>query len=336
MNTKHAKSPCCRALIRKFGKRRRQCCACKRTWTIRSKKRGRPRIRMLSDVFRQIFLHGLTLQQLIRRRPNLALPAFRYRFRQAMQQFIARPRHLKIPPKCPLILLADGLWFNFKNKPWILYLTALKPCKSKTAVFLDPILLPDREGALKWEKVFDSIPPELRDRVCALVADNLQGMKSLAKHYCWILQLCQFHLILKLQVQRVRSRQWRTLRGGQIRENIYQLICRILKAPEGPKLEALLGELIQLSRSFCGTQRIQAVVRDFLNSVKYYRAYALHQKLNLPTTTNTMESMGSIIRKLLHHNHCASTPKSLIQWTTALIRMRPEIVCNGKNINRIN
>lgn len=273
---------------------------------------------------------------MILRRPNLHLPSLRYRFRQALQQFIARPAPQKIPPYGRLILLVDGLWFNFKNEPWILYLTALRSCEGEVAVFLDPILLPGREGALKWKQVFAAIPSEAQNRICALVADNLQGMKLLAKHHRWVLQLCQFHLILKLQVQRVRSRQWRALRGGQIRENIYRLIRQALEISEGPKLNALLYELTQLAHAFCGTQRIQAVIRDFLISIKYYRAYALYPKLNLPTTTNTMESMGSVIRNLLHRNHCASTPKSLIQWTTALIRMRPEITCNGKNINRIN
>ncbi|MDP2599445.1 MAG: hypothetical protein Q8P84_01760 [Deltaproteobacteria bacterium] len=201
---------------------------------------------------------------------------------------------------------------------------------------MDPILLPGREGALKWKQVFDAIPLEAQNRICALVADNLQGMKLLAKYHRWILQLCQFHLILKLQVHRVRSRQRRALKGGQSREKIYRLICQSLEVQEGPKLDALLCELTQLARLFCGTQRIQAVIRDFLISIKYYRAYALHPKLNLPTTTNTMESMGSVIRNLLHRNHCASTPKALIQWTTAFIRMRPEIICNGKNINRID
>ncbi len=336
MKTKHVKSTCCKALVRKFGNRRRQCSSCKRTWTIRPRKRGRPSLRMSPNVLRQIFLQGLTLQQLVQRRSNLRLPSFRYRFRQTLKLFNSRPRFLKIPSHGPLILLADGIWFDFKGRQWVLYLTALKPCEGKTAIFLDPILLPDREGALKWRRVFESIPPEIADRICALVADNLQGMKLLAKRHRWVLQLCQFHLILKLQVQRVRSRQWRALRGGQVREDIYRLIRQILEVPEGPKLDVLLCELTQLANSFCGTQRIQAVVHDFLKSIKYYRAYALHPKLNLPTTTNTMESMSSIIRKLLHRNHCASNPKSLVQWTKALIRMRPEIICNGKIINRIN
>ena len=82
--------------------------------------------------------------------------------------------------------------------------------------------------------------------------------------------------------------------------------------------------------------RIQAMVREFIQSIKYYRAYQIHSKLNLPTTTNTVEAMCCIVRDLLRRNRCASSPKSLLQWTTALIRLRKELKCNGKIINRID
>lgn len=341
MNTKHAKSPCCHTLIHRFGKRRRQCCSCKRTWSIRPKKRGRPPVRMSSsrEVLNQVLLEKFTLQQLVSKRPQLSLSSFRHRFRQILRRFVdSSVSHQKrVIPQGPLILLADGLWFNFKNKHWILYLIALKACHGKTAVFLDPILIPGREGASKWRQVFAAIPEEVKARICALVADNLQGMKLIAQCHRWVFQLCHFHLILKLQLQRGRGsgRQRRALRGGQVREKIYQLICHALEAPEGPLLEAAIDELTKLSQNFCGTQRIQAVVRDFLKSIEFYRAYLIHPKLHLPTTNNSMESMGSIIRDFLRRNRCGSSPKSLLLWTTALIRMRPEITCNGKIINRI-
>lgn len=342
MNTQHAKSPCCRSLIRKFGKRRRQCCTCKRTWTIRPKKRGRPCVRVSSTdtILKQIFVDGFAVKHLAGRRTHLSLPGFRHRFRQILRRFVASPTSLKrrIIPQGPLILLVDGLWFNFKNKHWVLYLSALKSCHGKTAIFLDPILLPDREGASKWKQVFQAIPKDVKGRICALVADNLQGMKLIAQQNRWVLQLCHFHLILKLQLQRGRGRkrQRRTLRGGQVREELYQLIRKALEVPEGPLLDDVINRLNHLSQNFCGTQRVQAVVRDFLLSIQFYRNYLIHSNLHLPNTTNTMESMGCIIRDLLRRNRCASSPQSLLLWTTALIRIRPEVTCNRKIINRID
>jgi len=141
MKPLHAKSLCCQRLILRFGYRRRQCSHCKRTWTIRPKKRGRPFVRMSSQLFTQVFLKGCTLQNLAQRRSSLSLPAFRYRFRQALRRWIARPYPHVIPPG-PLIVLADAVWFRFKGRYWILYLVALKAQSSKTALFLDPLLLP--------------------------------------------------------------------------------------------------------------------------------------------------------------------------------------------------
>lgn len=328
MKTKHAKSPCCHVKVYRFGHRRRQCSSCKRTWSIRPKKRGRPSIRIPANVLKQIFLEKYTLIHLVQRRPRIQLLAFRYRFRQLLHRFITQPTPQKLPSG-PLILLADGLWFHFQNKPWILYLTALKSCFGKTAVFLDPILLPGKEGAHKWKQVFAAIPSEPRSRIRALVVDNLQGMKLIAKKEGWILQLCHFHLILKLQIQRGRER--RMLRGGSVREKIYSLIRQALEAPDDPHLNTLLTRLVHLAQTFCGTQRIQAMVREFLQSIRYYRAYRAHPDLNLPTTTNSVEAMCCIIRDLLRRNRCASNPKSLLLWTTALIRMRKELTCNGKH-----
>jgi hypothetical protein len=332
MKTKHAKSLCCHTQIYRFGLRRRQCSACKRTWSIRPKKRGRPNIRPPSGILNQVFLKKYTLSQLVQRRSGVRLLNFRHRFRKALRHFIAGPSPQKFPSG-PLTLLADGLWFHFHNKPWILYLTALKSCSGKTAVFLDPILLPEKEGASKWKQVFAAIPPEPRARIRALVVDNLNGMTLIAQQEGWVLQLCHFHLILKLQIQRGRAR--RALKGGNVREEIYRMILQALETPDETHLNALIERLTHLTKSFCGTQRIQATVREFIHTIKYYRAYQIHPELNMPCTTNTVEAMCCIIRDLLRRNRCASSPKSLLQWTTALIRLRHELTCNSKHHQQI-
>lgn len=329
MKTKHAKSPCCYARIRRFGHRRRQCPCCKKTWSIRPKKRGRPIIRSSPNLLSQIFLEGHTLHHLALRRPRVGLLNFRHRFRQALERFVSRPSPQKIPSG-PLTLLADGLWFHFQKRPWVLYLTALKLCSGKTAVFLDPVLLPGGEGAFKWQQVFATIPQEAQPRIQALVADNLNGMKRIATHQGWILQLCHFHLLLKLQII-TRGQGKRALKGGRhVREKVYNLICQAIEESEESKLSVLLQQLNRLAKTSCGSQRIEATVRDFLQSIDYYRSYRAYPALTLPTTTNTVESMASIIRDLLRRNRCTSSPQSLLRWTTALIRMRKELTCNGR------
>jgi hypothetical protein len=284
---------------------------------------------MQSDVLSQVFLEKYTLHHLAKRRSGIPLANFRYRFRQALQSFVSHSNPPKIP-RGPLILLADGLFFHFQRLPWVLYLVALRSCSGKKAVFLDPVLLPKKESALRWQQALETaIPPKAKSRIRALVVDNLNGMKKISKHRGWVLQLCHFHLIKKFQIQYRRQR--RALRGGILREELYQLIRQALEVPDGTLLQASIARLTQLAKTPSITYRIQAMVREFLASINYYRSYITHPELNLPSTTNTVESMCCIVRDLFRRNHSASNPKALLKWATALIRLRKELTCNGKH-----
>ena len=331
MNSKHAKSPCCGARVRRFGPRRRQCVQCRHTWTVRPRKRGRPPHRTPASVLHRVLVGGFTLTQLFSKRPGVALPAYRYRFRQALYRFVARPSPQVIPGG-PLVLLADGLWFEFDGMPWVLYLTALKPCRGNYATFLDPLLLPGREGASRWQQALAAIPPGATRRIQAMVVDNLPGMQRLAHQRRWVLQLCHFHLLLKLQAQRRGVRY--TLRGGPVREEIHQLIRSTLELPDGNRLSGALEQLRRLSYGDCGTQRIQTTVREFLKGLPFYRTYLTHPHLELPRTTNSVESMCRLLRELLRSSRAGSNPASVLLWATALIRQRPRVTCNGYSFNR--
>jgi len=66
-----------------------------------------------------------------------------------------------------------------------------------------------------------AIPPVAKDRIQAMVVDNLPGMRKLAQQHQWVLQLCHFHLLLKLLARRGRVRY--ALRGGRVREEFIRL-----------------------------------------------------------------------------------------------------------------
>jgi hypothetical protein len=278
-----------------------------------------------------VLVEGFTLGQLFSRRPGVTLPTYRYRFRQALRRFVARPSPQAVPPG-PLVLLADGLWFEFDRRPWVLYLTALKPCRGNYAVFLDPLLLAGKEGASRWQQAIAAIPPDVASRIRALVVDNLPGMRPLAHRHGWVLQLCHFHLLLKLQALRRRVRY--TLRGGALREEIHQLVRSALTLPDGASLRRVLARLGRLSRTDCGTPRTPTMVREFLQGLHFYRAYRTHPELGLPHTTNTAESMGRLLRELFRSSRAGSTPDSVLLWATALIRLHPRLTCNGHAFNR--
>jgi hypothetical protein len=261
----------------------------------------------------------------------VSLPAYRYRFRQALRRFVARPGPQSIP-RGPLVLLVDGLWFEFDGTPWVLYLTALKPCRGSQATFLDPLLLPGREGASCWRQVLASIPPAAKRRIQGVIADNLPGMRKLADEHRWVLQLCHFHLLLKLLARRGPVRY--ELRGGQVREQINQLVRAALRLPNGSRLSRTLKRLRRLSRGDCGTLRIQTTVREFLTNLQFYRSYLTYPSLGLPLTTNTVESMCRLLREMLRSSRAGSNPASLLLWATAFVRLRPTLNCNGAFFNR--
>jgi len=74
-----------------------------------------------------------------------------------------------------------------------------------------------------------------------MVVDNLPGMRQIARQQQWVLQLCQFHLLLKLQARRRTVRY--ALRGGPVREEIHQLVRDALQLPDGRRLSWTLKRL---------------------------------------------------------------------------------------------
>jgi hypothetical protein len=324
MKSQHAKSPCCGARIYRH-LRRRRCSCCGKSWRIRRKRRGRRPRRLNPELLDRVLLANQNLQGLAQR-SRLTRQTLSYRFRRLLLQLTTQlcPNY----PEGRLVLLIDGLWFRFQQRPWVLYLVALKPCGQNRAVFVDPVLLPGREQIENWREVLGAIPLEVRQRIVALVADNLRGVKGLALQNRWTLQLCQFHLISQLQGRRGRVRS--TVRGRKVREALYQLTRQALEAPDGPELEAILKRLRRWVQKPVPLGRMGMVVRSFLRDIDHYRAYRRYPEYGLPTTTNAVESMGRIIRDLMRRARNFSTPETLRLWVIALLRRRPEITCNGK------
>src|SRR5574337_1241566 len=330
MNSLHAKSPCCRAKINRFGSRRRQCSRCKRTWSVRRKKRGRKPWRASPAFLEAVLVQGRTLKSLAPR-AGLTRQAVGHRCRQALRRFVSRPRVLGLPAG-PLVLVLDGLYFRFRGKDWVLYLMAVKPCHQNRAVFLDPLLLPGRENLRGWSQAFTTIPAQIHRRIRASLSDEISGIIRLGTSQGWIVQLCHFHLISRLQS--CRGRRNRRLAGRPLREALYQLTRQALELPDGSRLETVLKELRHLVRQATGLRVIRMIVREFLRRIDHFSAYRKYPELNLPTTTGSVEAMGRRVRDLMRQTRSISSPQALKLWATTLIRMRPTVMCNGKHFQQ--
>lgn len=325
MNTVHAKSPCCRARVIHFGGRRRQCVRCGRTWRIREKRRGRKRLRAhLKDTLRR-FENGMSLRR---------LAALRSVSREHLRRRHARGLTLLLrqlpPPPIPsgeLIAIIDGLWFRFQGAEYTLYLILFRPVRGSTAVLQEPLLLPGHESSTGWRTVFGLLPHAVRERIVALVSDGITGIEALVGEQGWIHQRCHFHLLA--QLQHFRGRRNQRIGARPLREEVYQTVRAILSAQREATVQRHVRHLCRLiARPEC-PYWLGRRVRGFLPQLAAFRACRRHPSLHLPSTTNTAESAGNMLRVLLRRTRGFRTVESCRRWITVWVRTHFVLRCNG-------
>lgn len=84
--------------------------------------------------------------------------------------------------------------------------------------------------------------------------------------------------------------------------------------------------LRQYASDFSCPAYVRKHIIEFLEREQDFRAYLTHPKLNLPTTTNAMESTGNRVRKA---TRTARTPESLKLRAVVFLRLKRSVVCNG-------
>lgn len=324
MNTIHVKSPCCRETVYRFGGRRRQCRACGKTWRIRRKKTGRKPKRSSSRLPQRI-LAGYNRITVWAKTNHLSKSTASERLNGALRRFLLRKKRLS---RDPYALLGDGLYFKFKRMDWVMYIMAVKPIRSHRAYFLDPILLLGKESYERWRQALASVSPELLKRIRAFVSDGFRGSKLIAKEHGWVHQRCHFHLLMAL-IRRHGRRSYR-VKGTGIRERLLAVVRVLLTTTdEMMKRRHILKAQRLLAHPLCPPW-IRKQTIEFLRTIDDFRAYLIYPELNLPATTNAVESAGKIIRKA---TSTASTPQAVLLRATAFLRLKQFITCNGKKFS---
>lgn len=257
------------------------------------------------------------------------MAAASFRLSGAMRQMLKSNSSSRLP-RGPYTLLGDGLYFKFKRMDWVMYVMAVKPVKSHRAYYLEPVLLEGKEGYERWRKAIATIPESIKKDVLAFVSDGFRGSKLIAKEHGWIHQRCHFHLLMAL-IRRHGRRRYRT-RGAGIREKMLNAVRLLLSTTDKKTLNRQRIEAQRLlAHPLCPPWiRIQTV--EFLHVLDDFRAYLIYPNLNLPTTTNSIESTGKLIRK---STATARTPKSVLMRATVFLRLRKSITCNGKISTKI-
>ncbi len=256
-----------------------------------------------------------------------SVEAIRQRCRIGCRELVDARSLPDLPPGTdPLVLVADGLWFRFKRKTWVAYNMAVKPTGTQTAYFLDPVMLAGREDAKNWLAAMATIPPAVGGRIHALVTDGFRGAKMITRQRHWVLQLCHRHLDAKLLGKPGRRRK---VRGEAVRGMVSAMIREARSTTDQARMVALQEALADCARHPDLSSRIRGIIRRFLHDIALYRAYLAHVELQLPTTTNAIESRHSQLREVVIG---ANRPLATELRLRAYTRLNPTITCNGHEI----
>lgn len=297
---------------------------CKKTWTVRPKKRGRKARRVTATPVKKYLNHERV--PLARERRGTEVSASRSaRLRKERDAFNEKQQWCPIPDG-PLILIADAIVKYRQGKWHTWFFMFVRAVDGVDAVIVPPYYAGGREVCTEWRNALETIPPDALKRVKALVSDGHRGLMSFASWRNWLVQRCHIHLIMAIQARRSR---WAMSRKRSEGEEIFTLTNCVLTDPcqkEATQALARIEEIGWLTKS----KMLKKVLQGFVTSAEDYRTYLEHPELNLPTTSNTAESLNALVDDLSSRARGFRTVVSLNAWIIALCKDRGTIKCRGK------
>lgn len=325
MKLLHEKSKCCGAKIIRFGAKRRQCTACKKTWRVHPAKRGPKSRRKQCSYLKKVFEHGFSVKQLSHN-SKLSEGAIYKIFANNLKRVADEKRIVRIRGS-KLILVIDAQWQYFKTVKgkrkilWTLYFVSVKSTDSQKVTILDPVLKQGKENAAVWRQVLNELPIGIKKRVISVVSDGLRGIENIADDNGWILQRCHFHLLSALQKRRGKRA---STPGRKVRQETYYTVKLALAYDSKSRLNVMCKRLANLAKEPECPVAMRMIVREFLRHFNDYRAYLEYPELNLPTTVNVMESNNSFVRSKTKK---INTPEAWHRWAVACARIKSKFTC---------
>lgn len=322
MNKKHAKSPCCGAKIIKYGRKRKQCTQCKKTWTIRPRRRGRKARRIIGRPVERFLRSGhLRKEQGISQRAK-------YLARLRVDRDSFNRKNLWHPvPQGQIILIADAIVRCYQGRWHTWFFMLVRAVDGKDAIILPPYHREGKETPDGWDEAIDTIPAEVQDRVKALVSDGHTGLMYAAKRHRWFVQRCHAHLLRAIQARRSR---WSMGRHRDEATEVHALVKCVLEVRDEPQMKQVLMRIEEIGHA-TSSKILRKVLLGFVKSAENYRTYLAHPELNLPTTSNTAESLNALVGSLSFHARGFRSVDSLNAWISALCKERGMLKCRGKN-----
>ena len=324
MNKKHEKSACCRAQIIKYGKRRRQCVSCKKTWRVWKCSIGRKKKRVNHNLIKA-FLNRETIA-ISKSSEKRGLPesTLQDALRRSRDDFLLHEQYARIPAG-DLVMVADAVIELIKGKWITTYLMLLRSVSGDVAVILPPFFRRGTETYEGWSEAFKTIPHTAQIRIKALVCDGHIGLVEGAKWRKWVLGRCHFHLLARIQSRRSLSFIARNKKEAEV---IFSNVRVVLYGRNDQKILTSINVLEEISW-VSSSPTIRATLSGFVKHHEDYRSYLKYPELQLPITNNTAESLASLIGGLKYKLRGFKTENSLKSWITALLKFKKKIKCNG-------
>jgi hypothetical protein len=332
MKNLHVNSPCCLGSVIKFGNRRRQCTVCRKTWRIRKKKTGRKRKRVSSNLAIKYLNHEIPPIRILSRIRHKSVDQYKLELKKSLLSFNAQTSWSPLPQNETLVLVADAMRITISNKVYSLYVILVKNTLSSEAIITEPLIESGSESLLGWRKAFATLPTDTLRSVKALVCDGNGALVSIAKYdYSWALQRCHFHLIARIQGRRSSGWRSRHRKEGQV---LYQTINDILTNPDENVIPNNIKRLQEIINN-TGSQILRKALSGFIKHYRDYRTYIIRPELNLPRTSNSIESVMSTVRNLCYRTRGFNTLPSLTLWVHALLKLKRKTTCNGDSPTKL-
>lgn len=291
---------------------------------MRPKRRGRKARRMAAETIRK-YLNHERIPISRERRANTVIASRSARLRKERDAFNEKQSWDPIPHG-PLILIADAIVKYHKGVWHTWFFMLARSVDGEYAVILPPYYARGREVYKEWHHALETIPLDARKRVKALVSDGHCGLMSFAEQQHWLVQRCHIHLIMAIQARRSR---WVMSRKKSEGEEIFILTNCVLKNPNALEAKNALSRIEEIGW-LSSSKMLKKVLQGFVTSAEDYRTYLNYPELNLPTTSNTAESLNALVTNLCSRARGFRTIASLNAWIIALCKDRGTIKCRGK------
>ena len=226
-----------------------------------------------------------------------------------------------------LIAVVDVLWFSTQNHTpaYGCFTIALRPVGSSRATLAVLGIFPGRESRPFWTEAFATLPPHIRARIVAVVADGFTGLIGLAREWGWHFQWCHVHMKRKIS----ELRGVRKLPGQEIRRRVTMLIHRFLETPDEAEARACERELAQWFRHPDCPRSVSSRLSGVVRRSRFLRTYRAVPELNLPVSTNSVECVHRQIRERFGRIRGTNSVRALRLWIEVLHRHIRSVACRG-------